>query len=399
MIADRLIAWLGEAIGYQPTRWSLARIAAISAVALALAPVVVPSRPADTRDAPYNRGLATPAARNVTLPLGDTRGFGPTPRPKAFRIAWVGGSEVLGVGAKHRAFIPAVVTDQIGSVDDKLVSTDIYFLNAIRLVDELTAMTAAVATKPDLVVVSLNPFWVLNDLAVQQWGYLDGVLALHLRGSPTAWPVAASLVSPGDAGWKLLSVLSDAVNERFDWGVDLTERTSDLSFLDQVENAEPASPTPLARLAERRPVDFFFARDIASEGGVDLTATQLRLLKREIDSTSSFNQTVLSQMVGIARRSGIDTYFYMPPIAPDAYRLPAAKEYLDVLRDRLAAATGDQTGAHVVFDPQGLQDRVPTTAYEDTIHVLDPRPEARVLTADLCALLVTWGRQPECEGS
>ena len=79
-------------------------------------------------------------------------------------------------------------------MDGKRVSTDIYYLNAIRLADELAALSTALAAKPDLVVVSLNPVWVMNDLAVQQWGYLDGELARH-----SAWP-PSRLAGGGVAG-------------------------------------------------------------------------------------------------------------------------------------------------------------------------------------------------------
>ena len=176
--------------------------------------------------APYNSALATKYVRNVALPLGDTRGFKPSKRPSSYQVAWIGGSETLAVGSKTRAFIPGLVTDRIETVDGRRVSTDIYYLNAIRIADQLAALSTALAAKPDLVVISLNPVWVMNDLAVQQWGYLDGELAQHSAWPPSSWPVAASLVSPGDVGWKLLSGVSpDAIGDRFDWGVDLAERT------------------------------------------------------------------------------------------------------------------------------------------------------------------------------
>ena len=83
-------------------------------------------------------------------------------------MAWIGGSELLGVDPRHPAFIPRLVNDKIGTVDGERVDIDIYFVNAMRLADEFAAERAAVAAKPDMVVISLNPVWVLNDLAVQR---------------------------------------------------------------------------------------------------------------------------------------------------------------------------------------------------------------------------------------
>ncbi len=401
MISDRLLAWLQERLGYAATKWSIVRIAAVAVAGLLLASLVVPPRPGDLAATPYNAQLGTDTTRNVALPLGDTRGFAPTQRPGDYQIAWIGGSETMAVGSKTRAFIPQLVTDQIKTVDGRPVSTDIYYLNAVRLADELAALSSALAAKPDLVVVTLNPVWVMNDLAVQQWGYLDQTLLQRSIWPPSRWPVAASLVSPGDVGWKGLSWLSPrAVGERLPWGVDLADQTDALAFLEPVQGGVSSEPaTGLQQLAERRPVDFWFSQFKPSNQGTSLAARQLGILERQVASTSSFNRTVLQQMFEMVSRAGVDAYFYMPPIDPTVYVEPDAQRYIAEVRSMLAAASVGRTGGRIVFDPQGLQDRVPPTRYRDIVHVLNGEPEATVLTEDLCALLVARGKQPGCEGS
>ncbi|RNL63249.1 hypothetical protein EFK50_16285 [Nocardioides marmoriginsengisoli] len=398
VIVDRLLAWLRTGPGYVPTRWSLLRIAIVTVVALVVAGMVLPGKISTIDDGKYN-GLATKTTRNIALPFGDTRGFRPTDRPNSFRVAWVGGSELLGKGLGKRAFIPGVAAKEIGRVGGKPISTDIYYMDAIRLTDELSALTSAVASKPDLVVVSLNPVWVMNDLAVQQWGYLDGNLALHSVDKPALWPVVASLVSPGDAGWKVLSGISGVVNDRYDWGVDLTEKTAGWSFLHEIKDAKPPELSKLAQLGLRRPVDFFFgeSQEVEDAAG-DVTAAQFAILAREVASRSSFNRTVLRAMMDVVDRAGVDAYFYMPPINAEFYQHPEAKRYVDQVRAMLAEASEGRTNAHLFLDPQGLQDRVPETEYEDIVHVLDPKPEAGVLADDLCKLLKSWNRDPTCEG-
>jgi hypothetical protein len=398
---DAVLAWLRRVVGYVPTPWSLLRIAVFTLAALLLATLVVPSRPGETRTAPYNSALASKTTRNVTLPLNDPRGFKPTPKGNTFRVAWIGGSELLGVAPRHGAFIPRLVNDQIGRVDGHRTSTDIYFLNAIRLADELAAQTSAVTAKPDMVVVSLNPVWVLNDLAAQQWGYLNGVLARGSVWPLSRWPVASALVSPGDLGWRALSSLSRPIQDRYDWGVKESAKSGSLTFLDSVTDSAPPPLTGLGALGQRRPVDFFFGDYVAGakkSTNQGLRDTQLRILQREIDSKSALNRSVLSQMFEVARRSGIPTYFYVPPIDPKVYGAGGGKKYIDQVRQMLAAATKGKTNSKVVFDPQGLQDRVPPVKFEDIVHVLQPKPEAHVLAGDLCKLLEKQGRHPECEG-
>ncbi len=400
MISDRLLAYLAERTGFRVTRWSIVRIAAFAVAALVVASLVLPSRPGDVTKAPYNSALATKHVRNVALPLGDTRGFKPSSRPSSYQVAWIGGSETLAVGPKTRAFIPGLVTERIKTVDGRRVSTDIYYLNAIRLADQLSALSSALAAKPDLVVISLNPVWVLNDLAVQQWGYLDGELAQHSAWPPTRWPVAASLVSPGDVGWKLLSGVSpDGVGDRFDWGVDLADRTEKLTFLEPVPGAKPPRPTGLAALGQKRPVDFFFGQFEPATPATSLTTQQLGILERQAASRSDFNKVVLQQMLEMVREAGVDTYFYIPPINPEVYAEPAAQQYLADLSTELAQVSKGRTDQRIRLDPAGLQARVPATEYRDIVHVLDGRPEAAVLAQDICTMLTENDRRPGCEDS
>ncbi len=396
-MADQLLARLQRLVGYVPTAWSLVRIACFAAVGLLVSTLVVPAHPGDNSVSPYNRVNGADHSRVVSLPLGDTRGFRPTNHRRAFRVAWIGGSEMVGVKPGQRAVVPGLVNDRIGSVDGRRTTTDIYFLNAIRLADELAAVKRAIASKPDMVVISLNPVWVLNDLAVQQWSYLDGLIARGSVWPPSSWPVAASLVSPGDLGWRALSGVSDAVNDRLYWGTKLTEKTSHISFLDKVEGGKEPALTDLGELALRRPVDFWHEHYSAPPRDSSLIEKQLSILHRGVSSESSLNNRVLQEMFATARRAGVDTYVYMPAIAPQVFAEPQGTRDVRKLQQLLAETTEGETNSRVVFDPKGLQDRVPPVPYKDIIHKFDPIPEVEVLTGDLCALLERRGHQTGCE--
>ena len=112
MMSDRLLAMLGERLGFVTTKWSIARIAVFAIAGLVIASLVLPARPGDTVASPYN-SLATRNTRNVALALGDTRGFKPTSRPGMFEVAWIGGSETLAVGPRNPAFIPDLVARRV----------------------------------------------------------------------------------------------------------------------------------------------------------------------------------------------------------------------------------------------------------------------------------------------
>ena len=398
-MADHLLARLRSVVGYVPTPWSLVRIACFAVLGLVLGALVIPEQPGDISVSPYNRIRGSERSQVVSLPLGDPRGFRPTSHPRAFKIAWVGGSELLGVQPGRAAVIPGLVNNRIRRVDGRRTTTDIYLLNAMRLADELAAVKSAAATKPDLMVISLNPVWVLNDLATQQWDYLDGLTARNSLWPPSSWPVAASLLSPGDLGWEALSGVFGPVNDRLFWGTEATAMTEDLSFLDDVPGSEEPPPTGLGRLAGILPVNFW--RTYYDAPGPDASGTELRfrLLQSGVRSDSSLNQRILQEMFATARRSGVDTYFYVPAIAPEAYSRARGARTIQTLRKQLAEATKGETNDHVAFDPQGLQDRVPPTPYRDFIHKFNPRPEVRVLTGDLCDLLRRRGHETRCGGA
>ncbi len=397
MIADRLLDRLGR-LGYAATAWSLVRIACVVAVSLVLVSLALGRHPGELTS-PWNKVNGTNKSHVVSLTLGDTRGYRPTASPNSFRIAWIGGSEVLGVAPRKASIIPGLVNNRIKTVDGRRTNTDVYFQNAMRLADQLASLERALATKPDLVVVSLNPVWVLNDLAVQQWGYLDGMLAKGSLWPPSSWPVAASLVSPGDAGWRGLSSVVGVVADRLHWGTEMTEKTSKLSFLHQVKGGAEPAPTGLGQLALRRPVDFWHQHYGGVPPDASLMQKQLSILHRGVNSESSLNARIVQQMLDMVRRAGVEAYFYVPAIAPDVYADPDGARYINQLRDQLADVAKGHTSEKVRFDTQGLQDRVPPTKYKDIVHKLDPGPEVDVLTGDLCRLLEDTDHRTGCEGS
>jgi hypothetical protein len=358
--------------------------------------LLVPYHPGQLTS-PWNKVIGTNHSHVVSLELGDTRGYAPSAPHGSYKISWIGGSEILGVKPRHQSMIPGLVNNRIKSVDGKPARTDVYFQNAMRLADELSSLHRALATRPDLVVVSLNPVWVLNDLAVQQWGYMDGLLARGSVWPPADWPVAASLVSPGDVGWKGLSSLFGSIDDRLYWGTKLTAKTADIGFLDKVKGGLEPAPTGLGALGLRRPVDFWQEK----YGGVPATAPvddkQLSVLKRGVESQSTLNQKVLQDMFAAVRRAGVKAYFYVPAISPKIYARADARRYIAELRAQLAAATKGETTSKVLFDPQGLQHRVAPARYEDIVHKINPDPEVKVLTGDLCDLITKGGHTTECE--
>ena len=231
----------------------------------------------------------------------------------------------------------------------------------------------------------------MNDLAVQQWGYLDGELAQHSAWPPSSWPVAASLVSPGDVGWKLLS------------GVSWT-RSGTASAGEWISPSAPRTPD-LPQPRSRRQGS---GRDRA---GGSRAAAAGRLLLRAVrtveprdqpgcEAASESSAAIGVHLGPVQPRGGPADVRHCPPgrcrgvllhasDRPDRVRRAGdAQRYIDDVRARLADATAGRTSERIAFDPQGPAGA--STCNRVKGHRPRARrqtPKPRVLAQDLCALI------------
>ena len=220
------------------TSWaSLARIAIWFVVGLVLIDLVLPDKtPNLARRLVQPPGAKPFGYRSITAPRGDPRGFTPTPNDDVFKIAWIGGSELRETRGDVLSFLPMSVRSRMPVVDGRPVSIDMYFVSGMRLFDEYAAVLAAIDDDVDAIVVSVNPVWSMNDLAIQGWDNLDPHLAVDAASRPSAWRLAASFLDPSDVLWGFSSALT-AIDDRYQW-----ETAPGLGR--SMETApEPAAPT------------------------------------------------------------------------------------------------------------------------------------------------------------
>lgn len=370
---------------------SLLRIAVFAVAWLVVIGLVVRTPPPDTSALAVNAIDPTPddVARSVTLDRRDERGFAPHAETGGLRIAWVGGStiqEVADDGAFR--FIPGIVSEEMQLADGASADVDIYFLEATRVVDLYAATLAAIAEKPDVLVVTLNPILVSNGAAVQTWDNLDGLLVRRAVTRPTALPVAAALASPSDVAWGLFAGAFEVVEDRWYWSNRLYDRPTVGSLL------EPAMPDSsdvgeLQRVADLSlPIDFWMAYgDIGGDGS--RLGRQLALLEMADRYDDRVNRATLARLFEAIAGSDVPAVLYVPPVRTDVDAAPwlgselaRIEGGLDDLRSRLGEGPVSFSATPLPIDAGALD-------FVDLLHVRNGTPVADEIATRICELLAS----------
>jgi hypothetical protein len=402
MTIDRLIDAAARRLGYTPSWRSLVRVGLWFLVGLVAINAVVPDQRRDLTTDRYNAAAPDAWVRSITAERGDPRGFTPTTNDGVFKIAWIGGSEIQSINKGSYTFLPMAVRRHLTTVDGRPVSIDMYFVSGMRLVDEYAAVGAAIADGVDLVVVSLNPVWVLNDLAVQGWDNFNGTLVRTNVTRPAAWPLVASLVGPGDALWSLAADELGFVDDRYQWGQRLQARVDELSVLRDPAPAAPgagtARPSELDRIREMTiPVEFWSTYAPTVDPSAPLAERQAALFERSASSRSTFNDDVLDRIGDAVTKSGIPTLVYTAAVSDAVLDDPRIATQLETIERRLADHASAFDSTRVRYEPQTIARRAPGMKFNDVVHVADLGPLANVMTSDVCKLLTATGHRPECE--
>ena len=368
-----------------PSLGSLVRIAAWAVLTIVFASVVLPDRQVDRAADAYNRAASTEFVENVGSQRGDQRGFASRNVP-GFRVAWTAGSSIQSISPDLYTFVPIEVRDRLPTLRDEPVYVDMYFLSGMRTVDEYAAVLQAIDSEPDMLVVTLNPLWVLNDLAIQGWDNLDGHTAATNLLRPSAWPLIASTAGPADLAWGVAGTQVDVIEDRYHWGTRLSVRLDDVQLLD-IAPAEERTPTELQEIAAMQlPVNFWGKYRPTVEPGASLADRQVALFERSINSKSSISDTALDLLFQAVKRSGIPTYVYVAPVDPDAIANLETDKALAQIELRLSEYAATYSSDVVHIDPTSATRDLEPFEFNDIVHLAEVGPLADHLADKLCRL-------------
>lgn len=398
LLPTRLVGWLESSRLLQVSTAALFRILGWFVATI----IVLSAAIGDVDFAPYssyNSGLDSSMVRDLGAQRGDERGFGDPADDDYFRIAWVAGSSVQGVEPGDRTFLPDEIAKVLPMVDDRPVAVDMYFLSGMRVLDEYAAVLTALEDEPDMIVVTLNPIWALNDRAIQGWDNLDGRLVEFLWNDPSRWGLLASLASPSDALWALSNRLS-IFEDRYHWGLRWTDQFAGSSLLELGPPPEDqGEPSELEVIAAMQ-IPIFFWDAYSSIIGDDVTGADRQAVVFEyvIDSDSRLNELAVAGILEAVDEAGIPAYVYVAQFEKQALEVAAVDEAFDRVEARLAEfGEPHRNSLSLTYRPESLVRMVDGLEFRDPIHIFDVTPVRDYLLVELCAVVARSGWSSSCQ--
>ena len=380
---------------------SLLRIAAWTVLGLLLLGAAFHAAPVRLNASPYNRKIASPLVRDVTLDKNDPRGFQTRKDKSAFTIAWVGPSTLQSIGKRY-SFIPADVRDRIPEVNGKRVKIDMYFMSGARVYDIYAATLAALASKPDMIIVDLNPIWIFNEVAVQAWDNLDGRVFPYAVQDAGAWPLIAAFDSPEDVALGLASHKLSALHDRWSYAQTLREKIDSWNPL-TIPTVTPrpgTAPSPLSKLqgvAQKGAPLFFWQAYRPAPGPRGSRAQgQLTLLRQSDVDGGTVNDLVVNRLFAAMSAAKIPAFAYVPPVNPEFLAEPGADETLGGIERRIREIAAEHRSPTLYVQNESAVRFLPPMKFNDLAHLAEDGPFVTYLSDLICHQLVRLEVTPRC---
>lgn len=373
---------------------SLVRTLAWMLVGLCLMGFVVPAAAAPLS---HTRALRGTSVRDVILNKNDPRGWAqPRQDPHTFRIAWIGGSTIQTVPPRP-GFLPADVVQRLPKIDGRPVQVTMYLMEASRVVDLYAATAEALSTKPDMVVLDLNPLWLFNTSEIQEWTNLNPAALPHLVTRPGTWPLLAAMYSPGDAALSIAARPSTAIRDRWSYSQRLQHDLDRISLVNQAPAKKSTAQLSGAALIATMtsPLAFWnYYRLIPSDvPTLERYPEELRLAKTD---GSALNDLVVRQMLGALAASHIPSLAYLSAVDPTTLTNPATEQALERVESHLRQIAGTTSARTLQVQWQSGTRLVHGLAFRDMVHMTNDAPMADLLAGTLCTQLKAIDPQTSC---
>ncbi|MEZ0260797.1 MAG: hypothetical protein ACAH80_07295, partial [Alphaproteobacteria bacterium] len=206
--------------GYKATWWGIIRIAFWVALFLTAASIYLPSAP---ENVPFEESPRNPRLRLTATIAEDPRFMLKLPRQEGLNIAWITDSSgalfppdkyVAEAKYKDTKLISSFVLDRLQKLaKSENIGIDLNIQPGLRSLETYSSVAGALESKPDMIVLSFNPFWNLNGYEIHKrrahLNRASGLWAQH----PPAWPWLVTLASPANNLWSALgrkyAIISD----------------------------------------------------------------------------------------------------------------------------------------------------------------------------------------------
>jgi hypothetical protein len=387
---------LGSALG-RPL--SLLRTLVWAVLGVYLIGVVVP---ASAPRLHHFRALQDAPVHALMVDKNDPRGWvQPHKDAHAFRIAWIGGSTIQTVAPGHGGFLPADVLDRLTDIDQKPVTVDMYLMEASRIFDLYAVLAEAVATKPDLIVLDVNPLWVFNPNAVQEWNNLNGAALPHLVSRTGSWPLLGGLYSPRDVALSFASGHLSAIRDRWSFSQRLLHGVARLApnpAAAPVRKPGAAGPTGVPLIASMQSPYSFWNYYRLSPGDTEGIKGYPAILRQARTDGSALNDDIVGQMLSMLGDSKIPAIAYVSAVDPATLDAPTDAA-LHRVEDHLRAIAAQHRAPNLFVQWQSGTRLVQGLTFRDMAHMTFDPPLANLLAATICRQLIAVDPATECHAT
>ena len=398
---DRINAFATQRFGIGTTAGSFVRIHVWAIVFLVAVSLVWPSH----KEYFVAKGVrGNLSVRNVALDPNYPRGFAPSPFGKdRFRIVWITGSEGHFRPKNQRLFLPIVVTKQLPMIDGRPLGVDMYFLSGIRIADIYFALLDAIKTKPDMIVVTLNPAWALNPISTHQWTQLDSPAAVQLLSKPSSWPLAASLFSPSDLAWGVVDKAFRPLKDRNYNSQRIHRIVDDFGPLDRNglrEASNAQKPTKSQRLSTMDTVGFWLQYRLHEPRDTQSLTWWAQMFEKSNEGRSALNKIILRAIAKELRDSKIPSLVYDAPVNNQwLARNKALDTAVSGVERQLEELRGSFTARNILFEPRTASRFLPPLQFRDMVHLKEAGAMGPYLVRALCRLVAQTGEASSCTPS
>jgi hypothetical protein len=347
----------------------------------------------------YNSRIHVHGLRDEMLDKNDPRGWNhPARDSSTFTIAWVGTSTLQSIST-HDSFVPGDVLRRLRTIDGKPVRVQMYLLEGGRMMDIYNAVTEALATKPDLLMVDLNPIWLFNDLQIEAWDNLTGTVFADMVGDPANWPLLLELDSPSDAALGLAGKHLSALGDRWSYAQKLHDLLDKLApNPPSVDARQPIAKLKGLALVARMssPLAFWNYYRRLVPANASRLKTQEALLSRSRTDGSVATDRIVSAMLGSIAASKIPSIAYVPALDPAALDDPGVDSSLRRVETRFAQLADRHRAPTLEVQPQSAIRVVKGLKFKDLVHMSYDPPMVDYLANLICSSVKRLNPSGQC---
>jgi len=313
-------------------------------------------------------------------------------------IIWIAGSSVDirsdQVGAQKQTLLTEQVADNLP--DD--LTHYLLIKQSRRILDTHAMVLEAIKKRPNAMVITLNPFWVLKEHSLFSKGNLMN------RGA-SLWPqsgrmdMALALTSPGNALWAALG----QHHNLFYYGYDylqyannyLKENILSKNGLKPNEakkkNTRAQTPEKLKQKLYKNSLVFWMDEKFGPP--LDYIApdmrnqAQMRMMQDNAPKDARLAKMLFEDILNKTKQSGIPTLFYVPPVSKTIDNTPAKDAHLSVIAALEGYKTQYQSGnMHFILNiPDDVYD---TLVYRDYLHLSDSGVMPQYLADNIQSMMI-----------